>query len=203
MPRLIEKHNQAEQADSLAAYLPGGRLFDAGTIDGTKIRQLLLGMAKELGMSEGYLKTISNEYDIAKTTLFIDEWEAAVGIPDSCFKGNGTIEQRRQDVLIKLAALGVQTSEDLIELGSIIGVVIYIDAGYDVAGVFPATFPFIFFSTTTEARFTIVVNYSVTGVETFPLTFPFTFGTNEIAVLECLFNRLKPANCQVLFRQVI
>ena len=202
MPTLITQHTIEKHADALANYLPGGRLFEAGKVSGTKLRSVLLGLAKEFSTAEGYLKTISNEYDINTTTLFINEWESAVGIPDSCFKGDGTIEQRRSHVLVKLASLGIQTEEDFEELGSIIGIAIVVTPGFEVSGVFPMTFPFIFFDTIAESRFTIVVDFTVEAASKFTLTFPFTFGSDEIAILECLFLKLKPANCNILFRRV-
>lgn len=200
--RLIEQHSKEEQADSLAAYLPGGRLFNAGKISGTNLRALLLGLSSELRKAEGYLKTISNEYDISTTQLFIDEWEEAVGIPDACFTGTGSLDERIKHVLVKLASLGIQTESDFEELGTMLGVTVDITPGFDLSSTFPATFPFIFFDSTKQARFTIVVDFTVSAAAKFPLTFPFTFGDADIATLECLFNKLKPANCSLLFRQV-
>lgn len=202
MPKLITQHTIEKHADALANYLPGGRLFQGAKTSGTKIRALLLGLAKEFSIAEGYLKTISNEYDINTTTLFISEWEAAVGIPDSCFKADGTIQQRRSHILIKLASLGIQTEEDFEELGNIIGLSIVITSGFEVSGTFPMTFPFIFFDTIADSRFTIVVDFTVEAASKFPLTFPFIFGSDEIAILECLFLKLKPANCNIIFRRV-
>ena len=202
MANLIRQNSKSRHADSLAAYLPGGRLFESARITDTNFRNLLLGLAGELFTAEGYLKTVSNEYDINTTTLLIEEWEGALGIPDTCFAADGTIEDRRRDILVKLASLGVQTEEDFEGLGAIFGVSVTITPGFDVSSTFPMTFPFIFFDSTKDSRFTIVVDFTVEKASRFPLTFPFTFGSDEISVLECLFNRLKPANCDIIFRQV-
>lgn len=202
MTNLIQQHSQSKHADSVADYLPSGRLFEAARITNTNFRKLLLGLASELSIGEGYLKTISNEYDINTTTLLIEEWEGALGLPDDCFSASGTIEERRRDVLVKLASLGVQTDDDLVELGVIFGIPIVVSSGVDLGSVFPMVFPFMFFATAKDARFTIIVDFTVTAASSFPLTFPFTFGSSEIAILECLFNKLKPANCDIIFRQV-
>ncbi len=202
MSALIKHHSKSKHADSLADYLPSGRLFEASRVDGTNFRKLLMGLSSELFVGEGYLKTVSDEYDIRTTTLLIEEWEGALGIPDDCFKASGTIEERRRDVLVKLASLGVQTNEGFIDLGTIFGTAITIHAGIDVASVFPLPFPLVFFDTVKEARFTIVVDFVTEAANKFPLIFPFTFGSEEMAVLECLFNRLKPANCDIILRQV-
>lgn len=202
MANLFTQHIIEEHADSLANYLPGGRLFNGGKVTDTNLRKLLVGLSGELFTAEGYLKTVSNEYDINTTTLFIEEWEGALGIPDSCLKGTGDITQRRRDVLTKLAALGVQTKADFEAVALIFGLIVDVRPGVDVGAVFPLTFPTVLFDTSEDARFTIVVDFTVEGANQFPLTFPFTFGDDIIAILECLFLKLKPANCNVLFRQL-
>lgn len=203
MTDLIKKHSKEEHADSIDAYLPSGRLFEGGRVTDTNLRKLLLGLSGELVMAEGFLKTIETEYDITTTTLFIDEWEAAVGIPDDCFLGTGDIEERRKHVLVKLASLGIQTEADFENLAAILGITVDIIDGITAGTTFPLTFPSVLLGLTDEeARFTIVVTYTTTAVEQFPYTFPLTFVEDTVSILRCLFNKLKPANCNVLFQQV-
>jgi len=199
---MIVQHSKETHADALADYMPNGKLFEAKKINNSNFRQLLVGIASELFNAEGYLVTLDKEYLPDETVLFIEEWESAVGIPDDCFKISGTTDERRKNILIKLASLGVQTSDDFESLGDIFGVDVTVNAGIDVGSTFPMTFPFTFFDSATDARFTIVVDFTVDASSRFPLTFPFTFGSEEISILECLFNKLKPANCNIIFRQV-
>ena len=196
---LFQRRDLDEYADSLAAYMPGGILFTAKSIQDTNFRKLLRGMAGELFRANGLLR----EYDILpdKTEKFIGEWESTLGIPDSCFTGTGTLDERRRDVLVKLAALGVQTDTDFEELGLLFGVEVNIKSGVEEI-TFPLTFPVLMFSTLTDARFTIVVEFMVEAANRFPLVFPIVFGSGEIAILECLFTKLKPANCDIIFQQV-
>lgn len=201
MANLISQHSTSKHADSLADYLPSGRLFESARITNTNFRNLLLGLAGELFTAEGHLKTISNEYDINTTSLLIEEWEGALGIPDSCFSGTGGLIERRRDVLVKLASLGVQTAEDFVALAALFGVVVTVNPGIDFA-IFPLEFPWLFFSSEKEARFTIIVDFTVQEANKFPLIFPFVFGSDTIGIMECLFNKLKPANCNIIFRQV-
>lgn len=196
------KHSINEHTDALADYMPNGRLFEAKKIGDSNFRQLLRGIGSELFTTEGYLISLDKEYLPDQTVLFIEEWESALGIPDDCFSTSGSVDERRKNILIKLAALGVQTAADFEHLGEVFGVDVNVHAGYDVSSTFPMTFPFIFFDRTSDSRFTIVVDFIVEAASRFPLTFPFTFGSGEIAILECLFGKLKPANCNVLFRQV-
>lgn len=196
------KHNIEEQANALADYMPNGKLFEAKKINDSNYRQLLLGIGSELFTAEGYLISLNNEYLPDQTVLFIEEWESALGIPDDCFSTSGSINNRRKNILVKLASLGVQTANDFKGLATIFGVAVDVHAGFDVGSTFPVTFPFVFFDRASDARFTIVVDFFIEESNKFPLTFPFTFGSEEIAILECLFGKLKPANCNVIFRRI-
>lgn len=195
------KHSLDEHADALADYSPNGILFESKKIGSSNYRQLLRGIAGELFTAEGYLVSLNDDYLPDKTVLFIEEWESALGIPDSCFSGAGTLIERRRDVLVKLASLGVQTIDDFQELADTFGISATVRSGIDLI-TFPLTFPIFMFNTSKEARFTIVVDFTDVAANTFPLTFPFTFGTEALRIVECLFNKLKPANCNIIFRQV-
>jgi uncharacterized protein YmfQ (DUF2313 family) len=201
MVKLVTAHTTDEQADSLADYLPNGYLFGAKKQVSTKLRKLLIGLTGLLEDAEEKINLVSDEYDIRITTLFIEEWEGFVGIPDSCFVVADTIEERRQNVLTKLGGLGVQTEADFVALAALFGLTVTITPGA-TSGLFPMVFPLIFFPTPKDARFTMVVNFTVDDASRFPLTFPFTFGDAKIATLECLFNKLRPATVDVIFNQV-
>jgi uncharacterized protein YmfQ (DUF2313 family) len=197
---LFKRHPKDEHADSLADYLPNDDLFAAKKISGKKFRQLLLGLAKSLQRTEDKLETAWEEIDPATTTSFIDDWESALGIPDDCFLGNGPIEERRLHVIVKLGA-SVQTAEDFEDLAAELGLSIKVTSGISHS-VFPFTFPILFFDSPKEARFTMVVNVLDKLTGSFPYTFPITFGNPTLELVKCLFNKLKPANTQIIFRQV-
>ena len=196
---LFQRRDLEEYTDSLAAYMPGGPLFAAKYLQDSNYRKLFRGMAGELFRANGLLR----EYDILPDTTikFIAEWESALGIPDACFKGTGTINERRRDVLAKLAALGVQTAQDFVDLAAIFNVDVTVRGG-SVNGCFPLVFPIILFDTEKDARLTIIVQFTVDVANRFPLTFPFPFGDGDISLIECVFRRLKPANCDILFEQI-
>ncbi len=194
--RGLEQHTQA-----LADYMPNGKLFEAKNISNSNFRQLLRGLAGELFTAQGYLITLEQEYFPDATNLFLSEWESALGIPDSCFSGEGTNDERRRDIVTKLSALGVQTDQDFIDLAAVFGVTVAVGPGIDEI-TFPITFPVVMFTTEQEARFTLVIRFTVESASRFPLVFPIVFGSGEIAILECLFTKLKPANCDIIFQQV-
>lgn len=197
---LFKSHTIDEHANSLAAYLPTGRATRAAYAKGSNTRNLLKGLSGELKRVEQELRTYVKEYDIRDSELLLGEWERAVGIPDSCFSGTGTIQERQRDVLVKLAASGVQTAGDFEALAEIFGVTVEVTAGIDQI-TFPLVFPVAMFTTEQEARFTIVVTFTDETPNIFPMTFPFVFGSDVIALIECIFKKLKPANCQIFFQQ--
>lgn len=188
---LFERRDLEQYTDSLADYLPGGILFASKSVKNSNFRKLLRGMAGELFRANGLLKEYSEQIIPDQTTKFIAEWESALGIPDGCFTNTGTIDERRTNILTKLAALGVQTIPDFENVASIFGVTAEVLAGSESG---------ITFSSNKVARNTIVIN--LTLPERFTYTFPITFGDSVTALLECIFNKLKPANCQVLFQGV-
>lgn len=185
----IEQHTQA-----LANYLPSGRLFAAKLRANTVLRKLLTGLAGEVLNSEGFVKALQDEFIPDTTVKFIEEWESVLGIPDDCFLATGDTDERRRDILIKLASLGVQTADDFVALAALFGIAVTVSSGKAVNEPSAAS--------DKEQRFTIVVTFTVDAANTFPLTFPIPFGDEVIAIVECLFIKLKPANCNVLFIQV-
>jgi len=190
----------AEHTQRLADYLPGGRLFAAKDRDGSNLRSLLTGIADELFTADGYIVDYQNDIIPDATVYFIEEWEQALGIPDSCFAGTGTLNERRRDIILKLVTLGVQTADEFVSIAALFGVAVTVESAAP-HGIFPMTFP-IFIGTAKDARFTLFVTFTVNAVSRFPITFPLTFGDEFIPIIECLFRRLKPANCDVYFQQV-
>jgi len=195
MTELFEKRNVEAYTDSLAAYMPSGRLFSAKDVKDTNFRKLLRGMAGELFHANGLLRDYSTEILPDTTVEFIGEWESAVGIPDSCFTGTGTLNERRRDILIKLAALGTQTAEDFEELAAIFGITVNVLSGKD-----PLAANAVIGDTDKEKRFTIVVQY--TSIVGFNYEFNFPFGLDDNSFLDCVLSRFKPANCRLLFEGV-
>lgn len=191
---------KTEQAISLAKYLPGGRAFQQAQRSTSNFHKFLKGLACELVLADGYLRTYEQEIIPDQTVLFLAEWEKAVGIPDDCFPGTADIDTRRTHVLVKLASLGVQTAQDFVDLAALFGITVTVESALP-SSIFPFTFP-ILFLTTTEARFTILVTFTVTINNSFPLVFPFVFGDPIIGILRCLYSKLKPANCNLIFVEV-
>ncbi len=125
----LERH-----ANILASFLPNGPLFAKKNEKGTAQRRTLEGVSETYRQTEDFIVSYVEQYNLLATENFITEWEAMVGIPDNIFSATSpasiTLQQRRNQVLFKLRANGLQTIEDFIDIAALIGFIIEI---------FPAT----------------------------------------------------------------
>jgi uncharacterized protein YmfQ (DUF2313 family) len=196
--RLFQAHTDEEHTDALGSYLLDGPLFRAKRIPGTKMRQLLEGFAIQLRLAEEKTEIVWEEMDINETTLLIEEWEAFVGIPDDCFDQLGTLEERRRNILVKLNS-SIQTADDFVALADLFGITITVTPGY-TQQVFPMTFPFVFFGSDKESRFSMIIDFPDDPIdEGFPYTFPFVFPEDSTVLIRCLFEKLKPTNVNIIY----
>ena len=196
---MIKQRTQSQQADILAQYLRDDNLHEAKNRDDSTLRKILLGLASEWLNFRDKINEVVKEYNPQKTTALIQEWEEFVGIPDGCIPVASTIEQRRLNVLLKLAGINVTTEKQFKNVASILGYNIEVSNGVSTS-TFPLTLPFLLISEA-SAPFTIVITLSSSVKPSgFPLTFPFTLTSQQPAILDCLFNKLKPANTQLFFR---
>jgi len=192
MTQFIQSHTIDEMIASMASYLPGNEMFIAAKVAGTNQFDLLRGLGFALLDAENFVQVYNAEFIPDNTSAFVEEWESALGIPDDCFPGpaESDLAIRKSHILIKLASLGVQTSADFVNLATILG---FPDTTV-ISGVNEGITPL------SEARFTIVVGFPAPPSNIFPLDFPIPFGTTQFAILECLFTKLKPANCVIQFQ---
>jgi uncharacterized protein YmfQ (DUF2313 family) len=195
-------NSQEENAQSLADYLPNGALYLAKNLENTNFRKMLSSLALELIRKENVLETTADEYYPFLTANFLEEWEAALNIPDDCFTVvNTPIDQRRRQIVAKLAIDNIINKEDFIALARFFGFEISISSGFG-ASTFPMTFPAILGGETLESKFTMVVTFKdEVSTDVFPYTFPMTFPTIPPRdFLECLIIKLAPANVRVVFK---
>jgi len=196
---MLKERTQTQQADILAQYLRDDNLHEAKNREDSTLRKILIGLASEWLNFRSKINEVSNEYNPKTTTKLIEEWEEFVGIPDDCIPVASTIEQRRLNVLLKLAGINATTEKQFKNIASILGYNIEVSNGVSTS-TFPLTLPFLLISEA-SAPFTIVITLpSSIKPSGFPLTFPFTLTSQQPAILDCLFNKLKPANTQLFFR---
>ena len=196
---MLKERTQIQQADILAQYLRDDPLHEAKSKDGSTLRKILIGLASEWLNFRNKINEVSNEYDPTTTTKLIEEWEGFVGIPDTCIPIASTIEQRRLNILLKLAGINATTEKQFKNIALILGYNIQVSNGVDTS-TFPLTLPFLLISEA-SVPFTIVITLPASLQPAgFPLTLPFTLTAQQPEILNCLFNKLKPANTQLFFR---
>lgn len=183
---------RAQHTQALSDYMPGGKLFEAKNINDSNFRQLLRGLSGELFTAQGYLVTLEQEYFPSRTRLFIEEWESALGIPDECFPGTESLDNRRRDVVVKLASLGIQTANDFVVLAAIYGNIVTVTPLSDESPL-PAGIRDV------DARYIFVVTGDEIIPNLPPYDVPFSLFSGE-GILQCLIERQSQANGSVIFR---
>ena len=197
---LFDPYEADDQAILLASHLPIGRVWQKAFSPSSNIGKLIRGLGMEFYRFQVLTKRTETEMDIQQANDLLIEWEKSVGIPDSCFSTNVSIEERRKQVEQKFSKFGgVQTAADFIRVAAIFGFNISVLPGAAV-GTFPLTFPITFFDTTKSATHTIfiVILGEVAGDSIFPLPFPIPFSSGGKAFLKCIFDKLAPANVNVV-----
>ena len=182
-----------QQGLRIVQFLPTGKAWDAATDTDRNMGKFFRGLGVEFYRLELLLQTLNREGDINQTVQLIREWETAVGIPDDCFGISADIATRRKQVLIKLRNIRIQTVQDYIDLAAEFGTTIQ---------VFPGV-PTGFGGTTKEKKFSITIDLpSDAGGQVFPFNdkFPIPFTSQINSSLQCLFDKVKPANVRIVYR---
>ena len=88
----------------LAALLPQGPALLVET--GGDLSEVLNRMAQPLANVQAFWDEIDKDLDPRTTVNLIDEWEASLGLPDSCSIGTQTLAERQAAVYAKYTDLG-------------------------------------------------------------------------------------------------
>ena len=190
-PNTIEENTQA-----LADLLPQGVAWEAKNLEEANMYKLLRALSKEFKRVQSKINEFVTEHDPETTTNLIEEWEAAVGIPDDCFKNNVSLDLRRKQVVAKLAKMNVQTANDFIDLAAYFGYNVIIK-DISEGSYFPLTLPFTLGGDSSNRMYVKFVDLDKPN-NVFPLTLPFTLG-GDGNIIVCIFNKLKPATIQIVF----
>ena len=194
-------HSQSQQAEILAQELPDGQNLTSKILIAKNLYNFLLGVGIECSQAESYIYAFVDQFDINITENFINEWESVVGIPDSCFSGTGTLEERQRDVIAKISSFGVSTEQQFIDLAAQYGYTITIEHRNFNSTPFDMLFDYPLGSGADAGKFTMFVIFQ--GVSTpqniFDMQFNYIFEDGPYNIVICLFNKLKPANTLIIY----
>lgn len=202
MTQIAGNHTHEEQAFLLANFLPTGKAFSAKSVAGTNIYDLLLGLSKNDVRLEDLTNVVMNELFITTTESLISLFEEMVGIPDDCFNTNVSLEQRKKQVIFKLTCKA-DTAESFIAIANFFGYACEI--GYPDINTYPLEYPWIY-SSYAETANTIIIYLpeSLNAGSTYPLEYPWIYSSQAGSnFLECIFERIKPATAQIIFRYTL
>lgn len=177
--------NIVEITKCIADYLPPGVAWLAKRIQDSNTYLFLKSIAQYLSLFFLNIEKLKDEMSPDTTIDLIDRWEREFGIPDDCINVLTLLQDRRNNVLLKMAGLGVQTDADFEALALKLGAtcVCWRDG---------------------IKKFTIYFDLPAAwGPIVFPLPFPYPFGSRYGIIIECLFTKLIPANCEAVFRYVL
>lgn len=182
----------------LQALLPPGPAWSKD--DDTTLARLFGALAAELARVDGRAWQILEEADPRTTAELFLDWERAAGLPDACaeaFGGEQTMQQRRTALVGRLTTLGGQSPAYFIGLAAALGYAITIteyrahtvedDVEYPLLG---------------EAwNFAWQVNAALNSVteSTVDSTVEDPLAAWGNALLECVIERMKPAQSTVIF----
>ena len=125
----IKSFTKEQHTDVLASFVPPGRSYGASVVEDSGLRRYLGASSNEFKRLQDLFSTFLEQLDPSTTENFITEWENAIGIPDSCIPVAATDAERRDNIVLKLNALSVQTEQDFIELAATFGFTItFIDS---------------------------------------------------------------------------
>jgi uncharacterized protein YmfQ (DUF2313 family) len=183
----------------LASLMPTGALWTAVGEDDSRMRQVLAGIAPTLERLEAAGYDLLTELNPATTVALIDDWEAVYGLPDACMTPATTLQQRRDRVLGRIRELGGQSKQYIVDVCARYGYTVTItEQRYFRAGLNRAGQP----ANGAAHVMSFVVNYPSQAVQRFragksragdPLV------TYDNDSLECIINRIKPAQTFAFF----
>lgn len=189
--------SQAEYRDALAQLLPGGAAWSRDPA--APMMRFLAALGVELERLDGRAAQLLAETDPASTTELLSDWERVVGLPDPCVTLAQTVAERRLALEGRLTAVGGQSRAFFIALAFRLGYSVTID---EFASGGAATSAGITYTGDEWAHI-----WRVNVPTTVAIT-PFRAGAGAAGeplrawsneVIECQFNRYKPAHTRVLF----
>lgn len=203
--------------DALQRHIPLGPAWLAFRVPGKVAYLLGKALARAFDDAWQALAKLPAELDPRTTTELITEWETAVDLPDICLPAASTLQQRRDQVMLRLSKKRWSTAQDWKDLALLFGLTVTITPGWYVQrralfgdyseGFADFEFPLNFDNFPKLGRFRVYIDFldeDFDGFEYgegdhtgFPI--PFLSGDARTDAFMCMINRVKPANVVVIW----
>jgi len=183
----------------LSQFLPNGDFWNAKRLQNTNLYKLINALSDEYKRVKDLLYSIVNNRYVDNTELLLEQWERDLQLPDECLPLADTINERQANILLKYTAKGIQTKNDFLTLANTLGINIEIMTGKEVS-LWPWIWPHIFTGTATQSKFFMIVKFvDFPTPSGWVWTWPHSWAIDPTASLQCVFNKLKPANTQIVY----
>jgi len=181
---LIKIKNNEEHTRTLLMSMPNGKVFERKFDTDSNLYKFWTSISKTFILLEEDFNRLFDELNPITCEETMRLWEEEYGIPDTIFKGNGTLEERRRDILAKVSASGLITNKNFVDFFAFIGydVIIYNGA---TAFKYGLKFPTTFGQDNKISKFIIVVKFG----EAYP----------NLDDLKLFVQEIVPANVRVIF----
>ena len=195
----IDNFTKEQHTEVLASFIPVGKAYQASIVDGSNLQRYIKASSCEFQRLQDLMATFLAELDPQVTEIFISEWESSLGIPDECIPIAATDAERRDNIVLKLNALSVQTEADFIALAAAFGFTItFFDSQfppYDVP--FTPTGPIDFGLPPYDVPFTPVG--PVEGTFVWVIQGDFATDPAKAVIFQCLVRLLATVGYRVVF----
>lgn len=164
-----------------ATHLPDSPPFLGKNVPDANFYRLLDALSVRIAETSNAINAWVNNYAPQNAVLLVEEWEEAIGLPDACFPKADTIEERIEDILVKLRARSVRTAQDYEDLAATLGVTLTVRPYKEICE--PWGSPYVVLSNEKGGcdNFTLVVDGAATDQ------------------IKCVFNKIKPAHVELLY----
>lgn len=114
----MQPYSAQDYAAQLAQLLPQGAAWprEADTV----LASLLQALAQEPARVDAAIHALLTELDPPQSLALLSAWERVCALPDGCSQPGETIAERREAVVLRLAAQGGQTPAYFAELATLL-----------------------------------------------------------------------------------
>lgn len=189
-----------DYAQALAGLLPTGPAWPREPE--STLQKFLLALAAELARIDGRATVLVYEADPRTASEMLADWERVAGLPDPCVEAAQTVVARRQALLGRLTSSGGQSRAFFILLAAALGYTVTITEFKTLAAAISAGIPYVGDSWANTWRVNVPETVAVREFRAGAGSAGEALRTWGNEVLECQFQRMKPAHTSVLFAYV-